>query len=522
MADTVHKNEISLAKEHPDWDEGRVSRTANTLVKLESSPFMQNANAQAAKAIRKAVEDDPSIVDDPVRMGKLVNQAMGRSELKETLTGQQIAQIDDHAERVSHLLNDLQKMRDLLDNPGIASKLGRPLRAGESIGNILGAMNDTDRAQYDQLLARVRQEGPKLMSVKILPSETKPSEEEADALFPSQRWGDTKQNVDAIFEDWQRRFVSDLRIYNAQKLGSTGQGLLILGGSGKPASAGGKVIRYDAAGEPNPVTITAESADGTTHEFPDGTDQTVVDRVMKDYAMKGAAPPPPAVPPPSATPAKPIPQMPPMQHIASAMGEAFAPPYGVSTETVFPWVKGHPVLGAVLGMPVEGISTAVDLMGRPVQALTKGAAAAGAEIARAGGATPTSQEQIERDLNVAGEGAQIETMRAPAVPKLSVTTDTAGGVKAIGQKIGRAAQDSPLAEPVAKAFRWFWDVDKTDPEKIAAIHDIVNTKMPPGVPSPPRVPIESWAPAATYLSRLTAIARGWGYDPVKEAASAVL
>ena len=206
-----------------------------------------------------------------------------------------------------------------------------------------------------------------------------------------------------------------------------------------------------------------------------------------------------------------------MQHIASAMGEAFAPPYGVSTETVFPWVKGHPVLGAVLGMPVEGISTAVDLMGRPVQALTKGAAAAGAEIARAGGATPTSQEQIERDLNVAGEGAQIETMRAPAVPKLSVTTDTAGGVKAIGQKIGRAAQESPLAEPVAKAFRWFWDVNKTDPEKIDAIHDIVNTKMPPGVPSP-RVPLESWAPAATYMSRLTAIARGWGYDPVKEAA----
>ena len=270
-------------------------------------------------------------------------------------------------------------------------------------------------------------------------------------------------------------------------------------------------------------TYEITSPDGSKYrvDSPEGaTEQDALKYVQDHYSElqpTAAAPPPPAVPPPSATPAKPPPQMPPMQHIASAMGEAFAPPYGVSTETVFPWVKGHPVLGAVLGMPVEGISTAVDLMGRPVQALTKGAAAAGAEIARAGGATPTSQEQIERDLNVAGEGAQIETMRAPAVPKLSVTTDTAGGVKAIGQKIGRAAQDSPLAEPVAKAFRWFWDVDKTDPEKIAAIHDIVNTKMPPGVPSP-RVPLESWAPAATYMSRLTAIARGWGYDPVKEAA----
>jgi hypothetical protein len=258
------------------------------------------------------------------------------------------------------------------------------------------------------------------------------------------------------------------------------------------------------------VTITAESADGTTHEFPDGTDQAVVDRVMKDYATKGATPPPPAVPPPAATPTKPAPQMPPMQHVASAMGEAFAPPYGVSTEAVFPWVKDRPVLGAVLGLPVEGLSTAVDLMGRPITALTRGAAAAGAEIARASGATPTSQEQIERDLNVAGEGTQIETMRAPSVPKLSVTTDTAGGVKALGQRAARAAQDSPLAGPVAKGLRWLWDVDKTDPEKLATIHDIADKGG--------RVPIESWAPASTYLARLTAIARGWGYDPVKEAA----
>jgi hypothetical protein len=250
LADTVAKQSADIAKEHPDWPPGRVATTANARVRLAASPFMQNLNQKEAQAAQKEIDKDPTILDDPNRMGQLVNQVTGRQEQKETLTGQQIAQIDDHATRVAHLLDDLQKMRGLLDDPAIASKLGRPLRAGESIGNILGAMNDTDRAEYDQLLARVRQEGPKLMSTKILPSETRPSEEEADALFPSQRWGDTKQNVDRIFEDWQNRFVTDLRVYNAQKLGSTGQGLLILGGGGKPAVAGGKVIRYDAQGNP--------------------------------------------------------------------------------------------------------------------------------------------------------------------------------------------------------------------------------------------------------------------------------
>lgn len=42
------------------------------------------------------------------------------------------------------------------------------------------------------------------------------------------------------------------------------------------------------------MTITAQSADGTLHQFPDGTDPAVVDRAMKDYASQGAAPVPAA------------------------------------------------------------------------------------------------------------------------------------------------------------------------------------------------------------------------------------
>ncbi len=34
------------------------------------------------------------------------------------------------------------------------------------------------------------------------------------------------------------------------------------------------------------MSIEAESADGKVHEFPDGTDRTVIDKVMKDYAAK--------------------------------------------------------------------------------------------------------------------------------------------------------------------------------------------------------------------------------------------
>ena len=32
------------------------------------------------------------------------------------------------------------------------------------------------------------------------------------------------------------------------------------------------------------MTIQAQSADGVIHEFPDGTDNAVIDKIMKDYA----------------------------------------------------------------------------------------------------------------------------------------------------------------------------------------------------------------------------------------------
>lgn len=205
----------------------RLKNAAKAEAKLAASPYMQNLNAEQSKVVKAAIRRDPTIADDPVRFGQLINQATGKTEQKEALTGDQIAKIDVHAQRVTHLLDDMGRMRELLSNPGIASKLGRPLRAGESIANILGVMSDTDRAEYDQLQRRVREEGTRLMSAKILPTETKPGADEMAALFPGQRWGDTKQAIDKILDTWEQRFVSDLQLYNQQVPG----GLRVLRGT---------------------------------------------------------------------------------------------------------------------------------------------------------------------------------------------------------------------------------------------------------------------------------------------------
>jgi hypothetical protein len=47
--------------------------------------------------------------------------------------------------------------------------------------------------------------------------------------------------------------------------------------------------------------MNAQAADGSVHVFPDGTDPSVVDKVMKDYATKGSGTPDPAPPAPERT-----------------------------------------------------------------------------------------------------------------------------------------------------------------------------------------------------------------------------
>lgn len=198
-----------------------------------------------------------------------------------------------------------------------------------------------------------------------------------------------------------------------------------------------------------------------------------------------------------------------MEHIAGAIGDAFKGPYGPSEEFLKPFVSNEPTLAAFNRMVLGAGGTALDALGRPILAGIRGGSAALSEAAHALGVGDTEATRLERDLNVGGDIAATLLPQAATIPKVSVTTDAGGGLKAAGQSIVRKVQDSPLVEPVRKGMQWMWDVNKVDPEKTAVIDDITAKGG--------RVPIEQWAPTATYLGRLTQIAKGWGYDPVKEA-----
>lgn len=99
----------------------------------------------------------------------------------------------------------------------------------------------------------------------------------------------------------------------------------------------------------------------------------------------------------------------PIGHIASAIGGAFAPPYGLSDDTLRAfnldsWV--NPV-----GLAARGASATLDALGRPVQALGKGAAAGMGEVARATGGNP---EEAERDTNLIGDVTGLVMGQSPA------------------------------------------------------------------------------------------------------------
>ena len=190
-----------------------------------------------------------------------------------------------------------------------------------------------------------------------------------------------------------------------------------------------------------------------------------------------------------------------MQHIGEAIGGAFAGPYGPSEEFLRPFVSGGDPTMAGFNRVVLGMGgTALDALGRPILAGIRGAAAAGSEIAsKMGSVEPI--DAIERDMNAVGDVAATLIGQSPAVPKVSVATDTASGLRAVGQRV---------TAPLAKGLAWIGGSKKVDPEQLAAIQTVANRGG--------RVPLEQWAPEAPFLGRLTQIAKGWGYDPVKEAA----
>ena len=256
------------------------------------------------------------------------------------------------------------------------------------------------------------------------------------------------------------------------------------------------------------MTVQAQAADGTIHEFPEGTDPSVVDRVMKAYATAPKQKPfgddqdssIPGAPGDPALRYKPSPPEPAMQHIGRALGEAFAGPYGPSPDVVHAFTQDVPVVSTLF----RAGGTALDALGRPFTAGIRGGSAAAAEASKLVG--NKEPEKLERDLNTLGDIGMLEMGQAPGVPRF--TTNVGGALSSAAKTAAAAAK-----APVAKGMNWFWDVDKfakQNPETIA----LINKAEEQGA----RFPIGAWAPGAPYWSRLLQIAKGWNIDPVKEAA----
>jgi hypothetical protein len=195
-----------------------------------------------------------------------------------------------------------------------------------------------------------------------------------------------------------------------------------------------------------------------------------------------------------------------IRRVGRAVGNVWSEPLGPSAETMNAFGSSNPMLNALNRAVVGPVGTALDVVGRVGTSAVRGGAGAVAGLAEDAGVPPSRADRMEDDLNVAGDLATIETGRSPGAavrPQINLP------IKATAANAGRAVANAarPLANPAAAAMRWMWDVD---PDKAAMAREI---NAGGG-----RVPIETWAPASTFLARITQVAKGFGYDPVGNAA----
>lgn len=256
------------------------------------------------------------------------------------------------------------------------------------------------------------------------------------------------------------------------------------------------------------MAIRAQSADGAIHEFPDGTDPSVVDRAMKAYAQQSSAealvPARPAhgvptgegqfAPTPDGTSHEPQ-NAPLLSRVGSAVAGAFQGPYGPSEETLRPLTSGPvPALNALNRAVVGGGGAALDLLARPFVAAVRGGAAALSGGAEATGmADPTQSRKMERDLSLLGDTALLLGGSAPAMPRTPAGTGAAKSLET-GQ---RAAQ-------------WLAGVDK---DLLPVARDLVNEghRISPSI-----------ARELPTLQRRVEYARLFGWDPTGETATTVM
>jgi hypothetical protein len=148
-----------------------------------------------------------------------------------------------------------------------------------------------------------------------------------------------------------------------------------------------------------------------------------------------------------------------MRHIAGAIGNALAPPYGPSQATLRPFTSGLPVTAAINRAVLGGAGAALDIASRPFQAAIKGAAATASEISRYTGYG--NPEQAERDFDLLGNVAATLLGQSPASglpkpPKVAESSPAAAlrdqGVRLTpGQMAGgifKAAEDKATSIPI--------------------------------------------------------------------------
>jgi len=197
------------------------------------------------------------------------------------------------------------------------------------------------------------------------------------------------------------------------------------------------------------MPINAQSADGVSHEFPDGTDQNVINRVMKDYAQKQ--------PPQGAAPEKP--------GFVSRLGSDIGQEFSAGTQQVRAGEKavmspdssigqrlkgaGQVGLGAMgqLASPISGTSKAI--VGDPIRQAIPGRAGQligdtaemGAGMLGPGGAIKGVRAGTE------AMGAASKAKEAAKVADLAIPRTAAAAKDVSTALYKKAAQDGGVLTP---------------------------------------------------------------------------
>lgn len=186
-----------------------------------------------------------------------------------------------------------------------------------------------------------------------------------------------------------------------------------------------------------------------------------------------------------------------VQRASEAAKDVMSGPWGVPDrmkQMLAPATNMFPVLGA----PFEGMATMGQALLRVPEAAVRGAGAVAGGVAEDVTGNRTTGDLAERDVTEMGNDALLLGGMAPTVP----TADVKLGAPA--RNLGARATNAAPA-----AIRWMWGVDQDNPDAVRRAKEVAAEGG--------RVPIETWAPASTFLSRVTQIAKGFGYDPVRKA-----